>query len=229
MNQSTKHLTRLFKDGKQLLYNRGDTILRAGDTPSGIYLINSGWVKVYSLCHDGEPNILMSLGAGEIFPLVWALTEGMRDVSFAALDTTSVVRVPKETFVKRASEDSEIAHMISHNLARYLLQLEDELDNLHYHSARERVAYRLLRLADRFGQRQANKAVLSVRVPNEYIARSSNMTRETASREISWLARKGLIRNVKGYLVIMDIDRLREVCGKGPRQQQEALNAKHAR
>lgn len=213
MSKSSEPLARLFNDGKQLLYNRGDTILRAGDVPSGVYLITAGWVKVYSLCHDGEPNIIMSLGPDEIFPLVWAFTEHMRDVSFAALDTTTVLRVSKETFLKKMSQDGDIANTVSCGLARHFLRLEDELNNLHYRTARERVAYRLLSLADRFGQHRANRVILNIRVPNEYIARSSNMTRETASREISRLARRGIVRNVKGFLVIMDIDGLKSECG----------------
>jgi CRP/FNR family transcriptional regulator len=209
MDHSSNTLTRLFEDNRKFLYNRGDTILRAGDTPSGVYLITSGWVKAYSLCSDGEPNIITSFGSGDIFPLSWALTESMRDVTFGALETTVVLRTPKEVFTRGIATDNEISRSVSHMLATHFLRLENELDNLHYRSARERVAFRLISLAENFGQHKANKVIFNIRVPNEYIARSSNMTRETASREMSRLARKGIIRNVRGYVAITDMEALK--------------------
>ena len=78
MNKQNSPILRLFGNGRQFLYDRSDTILRAGDTPSGVYLITDGWVKVYSICHDGEPNIIISLGPGDIFPLYWTVAVTFR-------------------------------------------------------------------------------------------------------------------------------------------------------
>jgi CRP/FNR family transcriptional regulator, cyclic AMP receptor protein len=203
-------LSEIFKDGKQLLYERGDTIIRAGDTPSGVYLITEGWVKVYCLCDDGEVNIISSLARADIFPLEWAISGTLHDVTFAALDTTSVIRIPRERFTRILGEDPRVAQAMSRTLADYYFRLSNELENLPYRSARERVVFRLLSLAERFGDARAQEVVIKLRVPNEYIARSSNMTRETASREISRLHHKGLIEHKHGYIIIKNLAALRD-------------------
>lgn len=214
MQKTDNVLAKLFEDSRYILYQRGDTIIRAGDIPSGLYLITAGWVKVYSLCEDGEMNIIMNLSSGDIFPLDWTVTGRLHDVTFAALEATTVQRIPKEKFVRAMKNSVDISAAASFKLASYLLRLSHELEHLPYRSARERVAFRLVSLADYFGNTDDGQVVIRVHVSNEYIARSTNMTRETASREMSRLARKGLIQNVNGYILIKDLAVLKNEVGK---------------
>lgn len=223
INNSHSLLSAIFKDGKQLLYERGDTIIRAGDTPSGIYLITDGWVKVYSLCDDGEVNIISSLARADIFPLEWAISGTLHDVSFAALETTSVIRIPREQFSRMLEKDPRVAQAMSRTMADYYYRLCSELENLPYRSARERVVFRLLCLAERFGDAKGQEVIIKLRVPNEYIARSSNMTRETASRELSRLHQKGLIQHRRGYIIIKDLAALRHEGSRALSWQNNAL------
>ncbi len=203
------NLAKPFEQSRRLLYQRDDIIVRAGDMPSGVYYIVSGSVKVYSLCKDGEPNILMTLNPGEIFPVAWAVSGITRDVGFAALDTTELRRVPREQFIGAIQADAAIMQATLQVLAGHFFALTSEIDNLQYRSAREKVVFRLLFLASRFGRCQGNSATIAMRVTNDYIARSTNMTRETASRELSRLNRKQLIRTTNGQITIPDLLRLR--------------------
>lgn len=215
MERADAILSQLFtKDSRHLLYERGDMIIRAGDTPSGVYLITDGWVKVYSLCEDGEPNIIMSLGVGDIFPLEWAISGVLRDVSFTAIKTTAVSRIPRDQFTRSLRTHPQLSQAALMKLAHYFCQLSDELEHIPYHSARERVAFRLVSLVEWFGTAQTDQAGLELRIPNEYIARSSNMTRETASREISWLTKKGVIERRNENIIIKDLIALRKEVGK---------------
>lgn len=214
MQKMDSILARLFEDSRYFLYERGDTIIRAGDIPSGVYLITDGWVKVYSLCEDGEMNIIMNLASGDIFPLDWTVTGRLHDVTFAALDATTVQRIPKEKFVRALKSSVEISSAASFKLASYLLRLSHELEHLPYRSARERVAFRLVSLAEHFGDRDGEAVIIRTRVSNEYVARSTNMTRETASREMSRLARKGLIKTVDGHIHIINLPGLKSEVGK---------------
>lgn len=207
-------LADLFKSGRQFSYERGDSIIRAGDTPSGIYYLESGWVRVYTLCDNGESNIIMCLFPGEVFPLAWALTGLVRDASFAALAPTTLRRVSKEFFLTQLDKKPVFARAALAMLSTHLVRLTDELENLHFRSARERVAYRLLSLADHFGKPYQEGVLLTIRISNEYIARSTNMTRETASREIGRLTQKRLITNFNSYLFIHDPALLRAEAGK---------------
>ena len=221
----TDSLTQLFTDNsRQLMYNRGDIIIRAGDTPSGVYLITDGWIQVYNLCHDGETNIIMSLRANDIFPLEWVVSGTLHEVSFAALTTTTVLRLPADYFLRKLQLNPCIAQAALLKLSNYFCQLSSELEHLSYHSARERVAFRLVYLAQHFGSTESDQISLSPPIPNEFIARSSNMTRETASREISWLIRKGFIGRQNGHIVIKNLPALEREAGRGFRLHPSSIS-----
>lgn len=208
MSLDERQLRQLFSSGRRLMYQKDDVIIRTSDTPSGVYYIVSGAVKVYCLCKDGDPNIIMTLSAGQIFPLAWAVGGAPRYIGFSALGVTELWRVPRESFLQDLWSDSDQMYAVLQMLARHFSWLACEMDNLQYRSAREKIVFRLLFLASHFGQVDGNTAYIDVRVTNDYLARSTNMTRETASREVSRLNRKQLVKTVNGRLIIPDLPRL---------------------
>ncbi len=156
----------------------------------------------------------MSLRTGDIFPLEWIVSGMLHEVNFAALTTTSVLRAPKDYFLHNLRVNPRVAPAILRRLSHYFCQLSSELEHLPYHSARERVAFRLVSIAQYFGPVKSGQVDLTLPIPNEFIARSSNMTRETASREISWLIRKGFIERQNGYIIIKNLPALELEAGK---------------
>lgn len=205
---SNTSLLQLFQTGRSLTYEKDEVIIRAEDIPSGVYYINSGWVKAYTLNKDKEPAIIMTLFPGDIFPCAWALTGIEYELNFAALGETEVLRVPTKRFNEAIKNNSIFSQELLQVFANNFFTLTSELNNIQYHNAREKVVYRLLFLAKNFGKRENNKVVIRKHIPNDYIARSTNMTRETTSREMSRLTRKRLIRHTEEQIIISDIDGL---------------------
>lgn len=202
-------LLTIFKNGRKLSYERDAIIIRAEDTPSGVYYIVSGWVKVYTLNKDKEPSIIMTLFPGDVFPCAWALTGTMHQANFAALDNTELLRVSTARFKAAIKTQPTFSQDILQVFAHHFFRLTNEVNNLQYRSAREKVVLRLLSLAENFGRKENNKVVIRKHIPNEYIARSTNMTRETTSREMSRLTRKRLIRHTEEHIIIPDISELK--------------------
>ncbi len=202
-------LTDIFKNGRQLTYKHGDVILRAEDTPSGVYYITSGWVKVYENSLKGEEKILMTLMTGDIFPCAWAVSDIPHNVNFAALDSTRLLRIPVSKFRNAIMSQPDYAGELLKLFAHQFYVLSDEVVNLQYNTARERVILRILSLAENFGTPKNGQVLIKKRVPNEYIARSTSMSRETTSREMSRLVRERLIRHTDKEITIPDISRLK--------------------
>ena len=76
--------------------------------------------------------------------------------------------------------------------------------NLQYRSVRERLVSFILTMSLRFGTKTNDGILVDVPLKQQDIASSINASRETTSRELSVLERKGLISNHHSYILIKD-------------------------
>lgn len=201
----TEALVEVFHNtARQQTFQKNQVIIQAGEKPLGIYLITDGWIRGVSPCDNGDINIIQTYFPGSILPLPWLLTDTLPTMSFIANTKTNVLRMSHADFNHLLFHDSDFSVQLLKLLAAQKLSLAEEHTFLHYKSARQRVVYRLLTLANRFGYTRGSVVTLTTRVTNEYIARSTHMTRETASREMNKLIRNGLVSHHNGRYVIRD-------------------------
>jgi CRP-like cAMP-binding protein len=84
----------------------------------------------------------------------------------------------------------------------------ERLLNLEYRTVRERLVSFLLTMSNRFGKEVNDGVIIEVPLRHQDIASSINASRETASREVAALERKGLIVSKSSHIVLKDIDAL---------------------
>ena len=202
----------LFKTlGVKQIYRKGDQIIRPGDIPRGVYYIEKGLVKAYDITRYNEENLLIIRKDGEVFPLIWAITDKERHVIYETLEETTVYRLEREAFLKFMEGNPEaMAPLLDMVIEMYRLHSE-RIINLEYRTARERIVSFLLTMSERFGVKTDEGLLIDVPLRHQDIASSVNATRETASREIAALARKGLIVNKQSQTIIKDADALKKI------------------
>ncbi len=206
-----KALVDAFRGGSPLTYKKGEFIIRPGDTPSGVFYIQKGLVKAYDITKYGEENLLIIRKENEIFPLIWSITGQGRHIIYQALSEVEVLRLGQETFQGLLRDDPTLqAPFMDIVFEMYRIHSE-RIMNLEYRTVRERLVSFLLIMGNRFGS--PTKLGLSLNVPlkQQDIASSINATRETTGRELSHLARNGLIDNVQSHIVLLDEQKLRNM------------------
>jgi CRP-like cAMP-binding protein len=208
--KQTEEFINLFRSrGKRLSYAKGEFIIRPGDTPSGVFFIESGLVKAYDITKYGEENLLIIRKAGEIFPLIWAITGQERQVIYETVNPTIVWQIPKEVFTELMHEHpSALFPLLSMTVEMYRIHSE-RIINLEYRTVRERLISFLLTMSQRFGKTTKEGLVINVPLKHQDIASSINSSRETTSREMVALERKGLLVNQQTYITLKDIAELR--------------------
>jgi CRP/FNR family transcriptional regulator, cyclic AMP receptor protein len=85
----------------------------------------------------------------------------------------------------------------------------ERIINLEYRSVRERLISFLLTMAARFGKRSDGGVLIKVPLRHQDIASSINSSRETTSREMIALERKGLLTNEQTFITLKDVKQLR--------------------
>lgn len=204
---------RLFKyfcKSKPLHYKSGDIILRPDDIPSGIYYIEKGFVKVYSITEEGDEKLHVIYKPRELFPLIWVFKGITKDIFYEALGDVILRRLSKNIFLKLVKEDNlSLLSLIDRIIALFDIHV-DRIDNLELTKSYPRLVARLLFLAKRFGKIRGKKIIIEVPIAHKDIANSINMTRETASRELERLEKLGLIKYQDHLIVITDISKLKQ-------------------
>ncbi len=211
-NQQRDKIRSFFYSHTRMQYKKGEVIIRPEDEPSGVYLIEWGFVKAYSITKYGEENLLLVRGSGSVFPLIWAFTGEHRSVSYEAMEETSLWRVSRSDYKDFLDKNPETMPIIL-DMAIEAYRLHSErVMTLSYRTARERIVSFLLVTANRFGVVQKDGSIMIMAPFRQTdIASSVNATRETTSRELNAMRKKGLTKTVEGRIVLCDLEVLQKL------------------
>ncbi len=205
-------LETFFKSHTRLQYKKGETVVRPEDDPSGVFLIEWGFIKAYNITKYGEENLLLVRSSGAVFPLIWAFTGEHRDITYEAMEPTSLWRVSKAEYIDFLNKNPEIMPVILDMAVEAYRLHSERVITLSYRTARERIISFIATNANRFGIKNKDGSI-TIHAPfrQSDIASSVNATRETTSREINSLKKKGLLSTDGSLLVVDDLDKLTSV------------------
>lgn len=201
----------LFKRGTHLTYNKGEYIIRPGESPSHIFYVDEGLVKASNISKYGEENLLIIRKPHEIFPLIWAVTGQGRSIIYQALTPTKVYRIDRQDFNDFLQNNPDSLYPFIDLITEQYQMHSERILNLEYRSVRERLVSFLLTMSSRFGKKTADGIMIDVPLKQQDIASSINASRETTSREIGILERKGLIKNTQACITILDKKALKDL------------------
>ncbi len=202
-------LVDLFHTGKKLTYSKGEFIIRPGESPPGVFYVESGLVKSYDITKYGEENLLIIRKEGEFLGLTWAVTGEDRHIIYSTLAPSTVWLVTREAFISFLQSKPAAAIPVVDMITDMYRLHSERIMTLEYRSVRERLISFLLTASVRFGRKTAEGLRLDVPLKQQDIASSINATRETASRALAELERKGLLSSEQSYITLRDIPALK--------------------
>ena len=196
------------RHGVKQTFRKGDFIIRPGDAPHGVFYIYQGLVKAYDITKYNEENLLIIRKQDEIFPLIWAITGKEHNIIYQALAPTVTWQITRKDFLGLIKDHPDsLIPLLDMTLEMYRLHGERIL-TLEYRTVRERIISFLLTMGQRFGKQTDNGLLIEVPLRHQDIASSVNATRETTSRELSALERKGLLENKQSFILLKDLKTL---------------------
>ncbi len=202
----TKHkaLVQLFHKGTRLQYKKGELIVRPNETPSGVFYVEEGMVKAYDITKYGEENLLIIRKENEIFPLIRTLSGKTQHIIYEAITPVTVWRIDQVSYLKALHTDITIMLPVLDLVVEMYRLHSERIINLEYRSVRERLISFLLANSTRFGKKTSDGVLIDLQLKHQDIASSINASRETTSRELSALERKGLISSKQSKITLKD-------------------------
>lgn len=194
--------------GVKQTFRKGEFIIRPGDPPHGVFYIYQGLVKAYDITKYNEENLLIIRKQDEIFPLIWAITGKEHNIIYQALAPTLTWQINRKAFLELIKDHPDsLTPLLDMTMEMYRLHGERIL-TLEYRTVRERIISFLLTMSQRFGKQTEDGLLIEVPLRHQDIASSVNATRETTSRELSALERKGLLENKQSFTLLKDVEAL---------------------
>jgi len=202
-------LVNLFHSGTKLTYSKGEFIIRPGESPPGVFYIEEGLVKAYDITKYGEENLLIIRKSGEMLGMTWGVTGQDRHIIYSALAPTQVWLVQRDNFIDFIRNHPSASLPIIDTLTNMYRVHSERIMTLEYRTVRERLISFLLTTARRFGETTPEGIRIGVPLKHQDIASSISATRETTSRALSELERKGHIKAEQSHITIIDEETLR--------------------
>ena len=190
---------------------RKEELLFAENDPcEGMYVVQSGAVKVFKMAETGREQVLVIERAGSTVGELPVFDGGNLPASAAALEDSRLLFLPKREFLSLCRQNSEVAFAVIRSLAwrfRYMTALVEEL------SLKE-VSHRLARfLRDRalaVGVRTRRGVEFPLEETNQQIAAEIGTVRDLVSRNLRRLVDRKIIKMERRKVIVLNMADLEE-------------------
>ncbi len=190
-------------------FKSNEFIFWDGDIPEWFYIIAEGKVKVLKHSSLGKEFIISFFDPGEMFGEVAVFENKPYPASAQAVAETKVVGIKRKDFLSFLANRPQVALRIINILGGRLREAQSRLRDLAGERVEQRLASVLLMLSAKLG--------LTLPFTRQEIADMVGTTTETVIRVMSQLKDRGIIRSVRGKVIILDKENLK-LLSEGPPQ-----------
>jgi CRP/FNR family transcriptional regulator len=214
----------LHGDALQLLARRcvtksvsaGHVLFTAGEECRGLYMIESGRVRIYRTDPAGREQVLHIEGPGRTVAELPMFDGGPYPASAIAIEDCRLVFLPRAAFEYLYRNQPDIAHAVIRALGRRLRHLVHLTETLAFRDVAARLAMLLVGYAERSGVATDRGIEIELDRTQEELAHEIGTARESVSRAMKQLRRNGLIEPLeRSRLLIPDVQRLRALLPGG--------------
>ena len=200
-------LEALLRHGRVRHFAAGQCIVSRAATDREVYFVVRGAVRVTAFSAAGRQLTYRDLQAGEWFGEISAIDGGPRSADVYACREASLLSLGASDFIELVRASPAVSDRLLAHLVALVRDLSTRLFEVSTLGVVNRVHAELLRLAKQAGV-AANIASIRPSPGHAEIASRVSTTREQVTRELSALARRGIVERVGRTLVVRDVARL---------------------
>jgi cAMP-binding proteins - catabolite gene activator and regulatory subunit of cAMP-dependent protein kinases len=207
-NRGLEELTKVISERKVRQIKKRQVIYYEGDTVNGIYLVITGSVKTFKVANDGRELLTGIYNSDEYFGVAALLANENYHETSEAMEDTSLCLLPKDLLEPLLNKYPSVASRFIKLLANNILDKEEQLIQLAYHSVRKRMAEVLIRL---ISNKELTSGASLLSISRDNLAAMAGMATETVSRILSDFKDEELIERKGSQILILDRSRLQNM------------------
>ncbi|WP_291841978.1 Crp/Fnr family transcriptional regulator [Maricaulis sp.] len=200
------------REAERMGARAGTVIIAQDEADDRVFLLLEGRARVVLLSEDGQEIWLDGFESGAVFGELASLTGQPRISGIIAETECDLAVYTGDAFFDLIRHHGEIGLALSRLLARRVQHTTQRMFELSALSAPGRIYAELLRMSRPVGSDRSARVIEPAPSMKE-LALRVNSTRETASRTINDLQRKGLLEKLRDRIELVDPDQLARLRG----------------
>ncbi len=199
----------LSKNKETRTYKKGDTIFVEGRYPSGLYHVDSGMIKKFTIGQGGKEHTFYLCKQGEFLGHHSLLSnESYPDSAEAILDSV-VSFIPKSDLFQAIDKSHTLCKKLLNTLSHEFGVFIQSTQILAQHPVRERTALALLVLVQKFMTNETDAKDVPIDMSRRDLASIIGTSEETGVRVLHDFKEDGLIKIEGRIIKVLDMDELK--------------------
>jgi len=188
----------------------GHVLFTTAEECRGLFIIQSGRVRIYRTNPEGKEQVLHVEGPGRPVAELPLFDGGTYPASAVTIEPARLIFLPRGEFEALYRARPDVAHAIIRGLGKRLRHLVQVAETLAFRDVAARLAMLLSDYAEERGERTDAGVELTLHRTQEELSLEIGTARESVSRAMRQLKHRGLIEPLDGdRLRIPDVARLR--------------------
>jgi len=190
-------------------YKAGEQIFAEGEPCAGLFVVETGAVKIFKSSTSGREQVLSVEGPGSSVAELPVFDGGNYPASTMTAQATRLLFVSKQDFYSLCLVHPKVALKVLKVVGARLRKLVGIIEELSFTTVRSRLISFLVRLAHD-GNKTPRGIEANLPASNQELASHIGTVRELVSRNLSRLQAEGLITVEGKTLIVPDLSRLRD-------------------
>lgn len=194
-------------------FSKGEYLCHEGDILATLFIVNEGRIKLSKFNVEGKEQIINIINEGDIFGEYHLLSDfEPYNFSAIALTDTKICTLSKESLDYLLNKHPSINRKIFMEISKKIIQTENLVQNMSSVNSDAKVAYVLQEIAAKYGKKTEAGIRIEMPLSREEMANYAGLTRETMSRKLSQMNKRGIIETIGNkVIVIPNIERLNDI------------------
>ncbi|HKW67118.1 MAG TPA: Crp/Fnr family transcriptional regulator [Terriglobales bacterium] len=188
-------------------YSAGEIVFNEGDPCGGMYVVETGNVRIFKSSASGREQVLAIESAGSSIAELPVFDGGNYPASTSAVTDSTLLFVSKNDFQALCLEHPRVALKVLRVVGARLRRLVGIIEELSFTTVHQRLSAFLCRLAAA-GRRTPQGIEITLPSSNQELAAQIGTVRELVSRNLSRLQAQGLIQMDGRQVVIPNLQKL---------------------
>lgn len=175
-------------------FANGEIVFNEGESCSGLYVVQSGQIRIFKTSINGREQVLGIDGPGSSVAELPVFDGGNYPASVAAMGDATLLYVSKQDFQSLCLAHPHVALKVLRVVGARLRRLVGIIEELSFTTVRHRLALYLVRLAQKEGKKVPEGITVTLPISNQELAAQIGTVRELVSRNLSRLQAEGLLK-----------------------------------